>query len=249
MMRFVICFAVLSALSPMCLADGWGHLEGQITLDGAVPSIAPLVKKGDATVKDAAVCAAQDVPNDAMAFDPETKGVANVFVFMRRAPKNIHPDLKTSKEKEVEFDQKGCRFLPHAMIVRTDQTVICKSSDAVAHNVHTNPFTNSPSNFIVQPNDSEGLEVKLPQAERLPVKVVCDIHPWMLAWWVVVDHPYAAVTDAQGKFRIENLPEGEVELAVWHEATGYIERKLTVNIQDGKTEAVEIKAPVGDFKE
>ena len=36
----------------------------------------------------------------------------------------------------------------------------------------------------------------------------CDIHPWMSAWVGVLDHPYFAVTDAEGKFEIENLPAG-----------------------------------------
>lgn len=250
MLRTTVRLTAFLMLATPCLAAGWGSVEGQVVLDGNVPSVPPLVRKGDTTVKDAPVCAALDMVNDGMLFNKETNGVANVFVFMRKAPAQIHPDLKSSKEKQVVFDQMNCRFFPHCLIVRNDQVVLCKSSDAVAHNVHTNPFSNTPANFIVQPNDTKGIEVKMPQAERLPVKVVCDIHPWMLAWWVVVDHPYAAITDEKGNFKIENLPEGEHEFQVWHAKTGYIDRKLMVNIKGGQTTTQKpVKVKLDQFKD
>ena len=228
---------------------GWGSAEGQVVLDGDVPDVAPLVKKGDDTAKDAEVCAAQTVPNDEMLFDAKTGGVANVFIYMRRAA-DIHPDLKASKEDKVIFDQKGCRFTPHGLMVRTDQVVVCKSSDGVAHNVNIQPLFNSPSNFIVQPNDSEGMEVKMALPESLPVTVKCDIHPWMRAWWLVLDHPYAAITDAQGKFKIENLPEGDNEFRVWHPKTGYIERSYVITVKNGETTKMEpVKVSFSEFQE
>src|SRR5262245_33114733 len=106
----------------------WGSLEGQFILDGEMPEVPPLIEQGDATVKDAAVCAAEDLPDEARMFDAETGGVAHVFIYLREAPDNIHPDLEASIEEEVVFDQKGCRFTPHTMIVRTDQAVRLISS-------------------------------------------------------------------------------------------------------------------------
>ncbi len=239
MVRLAWAAAVVLALTGQIWAAGYGSVEGQVIIDGDVPVVAPLVKKGDASVKDAATCAVADIPNDARAFDPESKGVANVVVFLRKAPANIHPDLKSSGTKEVIFDQKNCRFLPHMLVVRTDQTVICKSDDDVSHNVHTNPVgSNKAENFMVLPNDRKGTPVTLTAPEVLPMKVQCDIHPWMVAWWVVVDHPYAAVTDKQGRFKIENLPEGEHEFRVWHEDVGYIDRKLSVKVKAGETTTV-----------
>ncbi|WP_437190908.1 carboxypeptidase regulatory-like domain-containing protein [Planctomicrobium sp. SH527] len=248
MVRFAWAAALVFALSGQSFAAGYGSVEGQFILDGDVPAATPLKKKGDTTIKDAATCAADDIPNEARAFDPKTKGIGNIVVYMRRAPANIHPDLKESKAKEVVFDQKNCRFLPHAMIVRTDQTVVCKSDDDVAHNVHTNPLANTSVNSMVMPKDRTGIKVQMPAAENIPVKVQCDIHPWMLSWWVVVDHPYAAITDSEGKFKIENLPEGEHEFRVWHESAGYINRKLTVKIKDGETTTLKVhKVPVKSF--
>lgn len=248
MKQLITSFALLAMVSPT-FAAGWGHIEGQFVLDGAVPEVPPLVKKGDATVKDAEVCAAEAVPNDGMLFDKETGGIANVVIYMRKAP-SVHPDLKAPAEKEVVFDQKNCRFIPNTLVIHNKQTVVCKNSDGASHNVHTNPFVNTPANFLVSANDTKGVEVKMPVPESLPVKVVCDIHPWMLGWWVVVDHPYAAVTDAQGKFKIENLPEGEMEFRVWHPKTGYIDRKWKVTVKDGETTTVKpVKVSLSDFKD
>ncbi|MEX0820057.1 MAG: methylamine utilization protein, partial [Pirellulaceae bacterium] len=48
-------------------------------------------------------------------------------------------------------------------------------------------------------------------------------HPWMKASMMVCDHPYFAVTDADGSFSIPNVPAGvELEFRVWHEKAGYI---------------------------
>lgn len=241
MIRFGFSLALMLSLSTPVLAAGWGSVEGQIILDGDVPAPQFLVKKGDTTVKDAAVCASEGVPDDSMAFDPETKGIANVIVYLQKKPSKIHPDLQASAQKEVIFDQILCNFVPHCLIVRTDQTVICKSDDSVAHNLHTNPFANTAQNFIVQPKDQAGTPIKMPIAERNPVKVQCDIHPWMGAYWVVLDHPYAAVTDKEGKFKIENLPEGSHEFRVWNSKAGNIDKKMVVKIKGGETTTLPVK--------
>jgi len=229
-------------------AEGWGSLEGQFILKGDIPDVPPVVEKGDTTKKDAEVCAAKEIPNEGKMFDPKTKGIANVVIYMRKAPA-VHPDLEKPKEEKVVFDQKNCRFFPHVLIVRTDQKVVCKSSDAVAHNVHTNPFGNTAANFIVQPNDEEGQDVAMPVPESLPVKIVCDIHPWMEAYWVVTNNPYTAVTDKEGKFKIDYLPEGDLEFRVWNEATGYIDRKFKVTVKAGETTTVEpVEVDVKEFE-
>ncbi|MFH1300420.1 MAG: hypothetical protein ABIK07_05115, partial [Planctomycetota bacterium] len=216
-------------LSPMEVsAAGWGSVTGQFVFDGPVPKPVIQRTKGDPSVKDSAVCAAEDHFNKDLVINPENKGIQNVFMYMRK-PNEIHPDLKESKEKTVVFDQKGCTFYPHSLVVRTDQTVLVKSDDPVAHNTHTFPIKNQAVNFILAPNDREGKEVANVIPEILPMQVKCDIHPWMTAYWFVADHPYAVVSDKDGKFTIENLPEGKNDFRIWHEKVGYVERKFTVD--------------------
>src|SRR5688572_4119405 len=63
--------AILAAVSSA--EAQWGSISGKVVLDGAVPELKPLVKMGDAAAKDAAVCAAQTVPNESLVVDPDTK--------------------------------------------------------------------------------------------------------------------------------------------------------------------------------
>jgi hypothetical protein len=105
-------------------AQGYGHLTGQFVLDGNMPNIAAL-KLGD---KDKGVCAVNPpLPEERLIVDPKTKGIANIVVYLKKAPKTIHPNLKASKEKQIVFDQKNCRFTPHVLLARTDQEILVKS--------------------------------------------------------------------------------------------------------------------------
>jgi hypothetical protein len=235
-------------------ADEFGTVTGQFVLEGDLPAPKVLIAQG-AEVKDAAVCAKDAVPAEDLVVDEKTKGIANIFVYIyykdaQNLP--VHPDLKASKKKEVVFDQKGCRFIPHALLVRTDQMVLVKSDDAIAHNTHTNTIFNQPVNFLLAPNDRTGIPVDVKRPESLPLPVQCDIHPWMKAYWLVVDHPYAAVTDKEGRFTIENLPVGEHEFRVWHERVGYLDRKYKIKVEAGKKEAQPLPAvpvPAAKFAE
>lgn len=262
MMRFArgcsfaaIAFVCLCTYSVTSAADEWGSIEGQFLLEGDAPELAPLVAKGDPAAKDAAVCAANGVPDDSLTVNPENHGIANICLYIRKAPKKIHPDLKASAESQVVFDQVGCRFAPHLLLVRTDQVVLVKSGDPINHNTRTAPFANKAENLIIKPNERTGVEITMNQSELNypPVKVSCDIHPHMSAYWMVADHPYVAITDADGKFKIENLPVGEHTFRVWHERPGYIncsefKRDLKVTVKPGETVTLEpFQVPVAEF--
>jgi hypothetical protein len=60
----------------------------------------------------------------------------------------------------------------------------------------------------------------------IPVK--CNIHSWMHAWIGVLEHPYFAVTGADGAFEIKNVPSGEYTLEAWHEKLGAQEQIVRV---------------------
>lgn len=211
-----------------------GGVKGTIKLKGKAPAPVIQIKQGDPEVKDAAVCAAQNLMKNDLVVNQETSGIANVFLYMKEAPAGAK--FEASKKKTLVFDQKNCRFVPHAQIVRTDQEVEVISSDAVAHNFHSYPIRNTPQNILVAPNTpaGQGTKVTFDGPDILPMKVGCDIHPWMTAWWMVVDHPYAAVTDEKGEFEVGELPDGTHTFRVWHEKAGYLEKKLEVTVKGGE---------------
>ncbi len=236
-------------LAPVGLAADWGTISGQVVLKGDVPNRVLLHAKG-APVKDGEVCAAVDAYNDDLVVDKETKGIANVFLYIYKAPKDIHPDAAKPAPKVI-FDQKNCKFIPHVLVVQAGQTVEVLNSDAIAHNTHTYPLRNQAMNILVAPNTKEGSGVDIATATReiVPHQVKCDLHPWMVAHWLVLDHPYAVATDATGNFKMENLPVGDHELRIWHERVGYLDRKYKVSVKAGDNSPLEIEADVSLFDE
>ena len=214
-------------------AAGYGSVTGQFKLSGGIPDPEVIVVEGDPAAKDSEVCAARTIYSEKLIVDPDTKGIRHIFVYLRKSS-GIHPDLASSDKSTVIFDQKGCRFEPHTLLVRTDQSVVIKSGDPINHNTHTNPVFGQSANFLMLPSDRKGVELRGFRAERQPFKVNCDVHPWMLAWWLVLDHPYAAITDEQGRFKIDKLPAGDHEFRVWHEGR-YIDREFRILVTAGAT--------------
>lgn len=224
-----------------------GNLKGKVVLSGGAPSLPLLIAKGSA-VKDAEVCAAEDVPDERLMLAADG-AVANVFVYLPKAPKGARP--AEIPAEPFLFDQKTCRFLPHATIIPVKQTVKVLSNDAVAHNTHTFPFKNSGINSTVNPMDRDGLvSFAYTKAEAVPIAVKCDFHAWMNAWHLPLDHGFGAVSNATGEFEIANLPVGKHAFIVWHEAAngGFVQRKLEVEIKAGETAEVAVDYPASLLK-
>ncbi len=223
--------------------EGEGAFAGRIVFNGATPSLAPLVGKGTSQV-DPTVCAKDvDIPDESLVVS-SNGGVANAFVYLDRAPKGVNYDLPAESPL---LDQKICIFLPHALIVRAGQSLHFKNSDQVLHNVKTAPGRNQAANESMAPGAE--LDMVFKAAERAPFSSECAIHPWMRFWTLVIDHPYAAVTDAEGKFQIPNLPAGQHTFKIWHERAsgGLLERSLKVTVKPGETHTQDFKYDAAAF--
>lgn len=125
----------------------------------------------------------------------------------------------------VKVDQVGCRYEPHVVGAVVGQTVEIFNSDETLHNVHAVCQTNKAFNFGM-PLKGMKQERKFTAPEIVHLK--CDVHPWMSAWVGVVEHPYFAVTDADGRFVISGLPPGTYTLEAWHETFGTRTAELAV---------------------
>jgi plastocyanin len=203
------------------VAGQYGTIKGRLVYSGDdAPAPKVLIEKGKAE-KDPTVCGvAVTIYSKALVVDPKTKGVRYAFAYLVR-PKGSNPDALKSllaKTEKVVIDQKNCEFVPYATALHQEQTIEFKSSDAANHNVNLHAFTNSPFNQVMAP---QGTIVKKFVAERRPISLTCDIHPWMKAWIMVFDHPFFAVTGEDGSFEVRGVPAGEQKLVVWQESVGY----------------------------
>jgi plastocyanin len=115
------------------------------------------------------------------------------------------------------IDQKGLVFQPHASAAQVGTTVDFLNSDSVAHNVF---WTSIGGNKKLNHNMGTW-----PKGERKSFKfdtpgavpVLCNVHPEMSAYLVVVPTPYFAVSDQTGTYKIENVPDGSYTVTAWHE--------------------------------
>lgn len=216
-----------SGTAPVEIKEGWGHLKGRFTISGA-----PEAKKVDVT-KDVQFCGKFEIFDET--FDVgDGSGLANVVVLLytKRGedPPEPHESYNETAEASVVLDNNQCVFVPHVQLLRTTQTLEVKNSDTVAHNTKIE-YQPKPINPILPPGQT--ITEQFTQAERLPARVSCSIHPWMGAWLVVKDTPYMTVSNENGEFTIENLPSGEWTFQFWHEALGYVSK---VNVGGADTE-------------
>ncbi len=209
-------------------AEGdWGHLTGQIVVEGDLKEI-PEEPVGDHADKAACLVDGKVPLDDNILVDEESKGLQNVFVYMylkKKPDVAVHPSYAKAKETPVVLDNVKCRFVPYATFVQTGQKLTLKNSDAVGHNCHITTMKNE-HNVNLPPNGTVDLELK--NADTRPGNVTCDLHKWMDSVIFTRDNPYVAITDAQGKFTIENLPAGEWEFQFWHKKSGYL-KKLAID--------------------
>ncbi len=112
--------------------------------------------------------------------------------------------------------QAGCLYRPHVLGVQVGQPLAIVNEDPLLHNVHVLPFANREFNFVPP---TQGLEARrIFRSPEVMIRVVCDVHPWMRAWIGVLDHPYFAVTDAEGAYALPELPAWLYTVEAWHEA-------------------------------
>ena len=150
--------------------------------------------------------------------------VQNVFVYVK---KGLPEGKSYNAPKEGALvNQKKSMFRPRVQGVFVGQKVSMRNSDPLIHNVRSLSEENRPFN-IGQPAGTPARK-KVFKDKEGPIELRCDFHPWMRAYLFVMEHPYFAVTDAQGRFTIKGLPVGNYTLAIWHETFGEQEQKITV---------------------
>ena len=137
----------------------------------------------------------------------------NVFVYVKSGlPSDV---AFPPAQAETTLQQKGCRYVPHVLGLHTGATLSISSTDDTTHNVHPKPEKNREWDSNILPG-ADPFKRQFKQVEvMIPVK--CGVHVWMSAYVGVLDHPFFAVTDANGSFALTGLPPGDYEIETWHE--------------------------------
>lgn len=193
---------------------GYGAFRGRVVVTGTVSQPALLVRKGDTSIKNADICAANEIPDESIVVN--NGGLANVFIYLSRMPEGGKEQAGHEPTEQLVQDQKGCVFIPRAMVLRVGKPFLIKSNDPITHNTKVLTNVNQIINVTLDAG-SEPVEEVYARPEPAPVRVECNIHNWMRAWHLPLDHPYGVVTADDGSFEIQDLPVGVHYFTIWHE--------------------------------
>jgi len=174
-----------------------GSIEGVVRFHGEIPKS---LVTDDAGIR-----------RELLQVDSGTRGLSHVVAYL--TPVNVSSN-EPSLEPLATMDQRDYEFVPRVLAVRSGQPVRFTNSDSANHNVRT-----SSPNRTNEFNVFTGVEGSYTHRftgnpEQRPIRLGCDIHPWMRGWIYVFEHSHFAVTDGQGRFRINSVPLGRYKLFV-----------------------------------
>ena len=199
----------LAQYHEITVRDG-GSVAGRVQLAVNSPAVERLM-----VTKDNDVCGVQ--PSLSRLMIGRNNGVQFAVISIE----GISEGKKFAGGTSALLSQKGCEFQPHVMISGRTTPLEVVNNDRVLHNVHAYDVTSSPATIfnIAQPIKGQKSKIEASQFRDAGiVMITCDAgHPWMNAYIVRTDHPYYAVTDADGNFRIDGIPPGTYSVSMWHE--------------------------------
>jgi len=258
-MRYPCALIVLSfALMPVAAQPpAWVTVKGQVVLPANV--VIPQPAKLD--VNEKACLAKGPLLDEKIIVNGKNRGLRNVVVWLRPGDpnpavkfnaKDIHPADAKRKPADVVIDQPCCVFTPRITLARVGDTIVVKNPAAFAHNFFWASAENGDLNVTIPANMNYKFQKPLVlESSAIPYK--CTIHPWMQGYVRVFDHPYFALTDADGKFEIKNAPAGNYRIVYWHESVGFLGGKAgragaPIAIAGGANDTMEMKPIDFDVK-
>jgi len=215
--------AMVLGLAVVAVGEAAAQATGAIT--GVVTTTATARPPVRITT-DTAACGRQ-LPNEAV--------VVNARGQLAHAVVTVTGVRAHGEAPELTIANDGCRFVPRVQVARPGQVVRTVSRDAVLHTTTAVDASGRQIFNIALP--VPGLTIARPLGDPGIVRVVCQMHPWMLAW-LVVTPDLSAVSDASGRFHLPEVPPGTYTLRVWHETLG--ESTASVTVRAGQTATISV---------
>jgi plastocyanin len=141
------------------------------------------------------------------------KSAENIAVYV-----DVIPDKKFDAPSEhVVIDQRKMSFIPHVVAVQQGTTVDFLNSDSVGHNVYWPSISGNKKLAHNLGTWPKGDKKPFQFNDLGAASLLCNVHPEMSGYVIVVPTPYFAVTDKDGNFEIKNIPAGKYTLKTWSE--------------------------------
>jgi len=191
-----------------------GTIRGRVELRQPPADLAPRPHVGDVSMP--------------RAHDPTDR--RRSVVYLETAPRAA---FDRRDEPRAKLDQRNEAFVPHVLAIVAGTTVDFPNNDKTYHNVFSlsraRPF--DLGRYAV--GHSKSVKFDSPGIAR----VFCDIHSHMSAFILVFAHRHFAVTDDEGRYRIDNVPPGSYTVMAWNESAHTESRRIVVPDSGGDVEA------------
>jgi plastocyanin len=164
----------------------------------------------------------------------KAKYVPNTVVYLEGVAGEFPPP-----EKPVVMDQQNLVFVPHVLPVLAGTTVSFHNSDEVQHNVFTPD--ECAGEFNLGSWGKDGSKDQVFKSPGCTAVMLCNVHPEMEAYVVVLENPYYGITDEEGSFRIEGVPAGTYQMRAWNKRLKADSQEITVGDEDTVEVALALK--------
>lgn len=139
------------------------------------------------------------------------KATGSAVVYIERVEGNFPPP-----NEPTLMNQTNKTYVPHLLPVPIGTTVRFKNDDDLLHNILARQNRRTIFNFGI-PLKGMTVDKTLDKRREGVVTLLCNVHPEMSAYMLVLQNPLFAVTNEAGEYTIPNVPPGNYVLKVWHE--------------------------------
>lgn len=210
-------------------APSGATIVGRVIFRGAVPP--PQVVE---VTRDSEFCGASQSIQP-MIVDPASGGVKDTVVSLVLQDRPVMPSTEQPFTIPT-VTNRTCAFHPRIGMVKAGDLLETRNEDSVMHNTHIYADKRTFLNVALVPG---GRPVQKKVRSPGLMKLTCDAHTFMHGYVMVIDHDFAATTDALGKFSITGVPSGKHEVSLWHESLGTLKKQVTVPSQGTVTITLE----------
>ena len=206
--------------------NGPSSISGTVRLVGPPPSIPTVSPQMDFDV-----CGSVARPTQSLLLG-SNQAVRNVIVYLAGYAQST---ANNGTNNAIVVDQRDCEFVPRIQIARSGVPLILKNSDPILYVVRIDLLssTNGPRTLLKTATPYAGYEKTYQLANfREPTLLQLTSgngHGWMAAYIAVLPHPWAALTDENGRFTLRNVPAGAHKIYAWHEALGTLVHEIHLN--------------------
>jgi len=208
--------AATMALAPIGRHNIGGAIAGKVTFKGTPPMRKPI----DMTMEPS--CAQKHatplLSEDIVTGPGNSVGDAVVYI-SAGSPVGAPPSTP------VVLEQKGCQYIPHVLALQVGQGLEVRNDDETSHNIHPMSRVNPEWNRS-QPPGAAPIEAQYDKPEFIRVK--CNVHPWMHAYFAVLNTSHSAVTSTDGTFNLGGIPPGKYTVTAWQERFGTQSQEVTI---------------------